>query len=536
MHIKISNFRGIAHAEFDISSIALIAGDNHTGKTSVAMAVASALTRNVAPIPGMLKGDTGHLLKQGEQKGSVDIITEPGHMVRVVWPSGKITDDDNSPVASPIACGLESIAGMKPKDMATTLGRLLDLNPTLDQLKAALPGIEPGRLTAIWRVVEAEGWDAAQHRAKEHATKAKGAWEHVTQDHYGPDKASKWQAPNLGDWDENALVDMCQARRERLQELQRSRSLNIDQLTQQKTAGEQAVIELRALEGVQNRQSAAVGKIRMDYRALPQVEQREEMPACPSCGTLLVVEAHDKLRLPTKGISDEENQRRRTAIEAKRIELVNAESELDESDNRVRALQAVIRLGQAAVKTISQSAQNPASDAEVEQAEADLQAAQAQLVACQAQAQADAYHDTAAMMTRIADQLAPTGVRQGVLLEKLGAFNELLRTLTEVAGWEAVQVHDDLSLWCGRCPYWLASKSEQFQAGVVLQLALSEGVVIIDGADILGRNGRNQLMKLLHTLDRPALVCMTLGARVDMPDLAAAGYGSSHWIESEVLQ
>lgn len=541
MHILIDNVRGIAHAEFDINSIALVAGDNGAGKSSIALAVAAALSDNVAPIPGMLKGDAGLFLRDGATKGTIEVSDKNCPAVaRVAWPSGKLSAEDGRPQANPIACGLFTVASLKPKDMADTLGKLLGLDPTFEELQSALPTVEPARLAAIWKVVESSGWDAAHHKAKEHGAKAKGAWEHVTQENYGSVKAGEWRAPNLGQHlDENLLIDQATEARERLQALQRSQALDADlvhRLEDQKKAGDRATADLRKLQPRQNNQASAVGALRLELRKLPQPEELTDLPACPACGTLLVVETHDLLRLPTPGMGSEENNRRRKAIEAKRAELIAAEELLNTSDAEVATLQAIMRQGASATMQLGKAPQNPTTAEELQKASDALTEAQNALIAAQAQNQADAYHSTALMMNAIADALAPTGVRQSVLLAKLGAFNKQLCTLTDLAGWEWLQVRDDLTLWYGAHPYWLCSKSEQFRAQVVLQLALSSGVVLIDGADILGKRGRNELMSLLHALQRPALVCMTLPSRADMPDLAKAGYGKSYWLESGVLQ
>ena len=68
-----------------------------------------------------------------------------------------------------------------------------------------------------------------------------------------------------------------------------------------------------------------------------------------------------------------------------------------------------------------------------------------------------------------------------------------------------------------------------------LQIAIAQlekaGLVIIDGADILDKDGRARLMNLVVGLGIPAVVCMTLN-RPDMaPDLAAAGVGATYWVE-----
>jgi len=44
MNITIKNFRGIKEIDFQIKKITIIGGDNGAGKTSIAQAIASAVT------------------------------------------------------------------------------------------------------------------------------------------------------------------------------------------------------------------------------------------------------------------------------------------------------------------------------------------------------------------------------------------------------------------------------------------------------------------------------------------------------------
>ena len=62
--------------------------------------------------------------------------------------------------------------------------------------------------------------------------------------------------------------------------------------------------------------------------------------------------------------------------------------------------------------------------------------------------------------------------------------------------------------------------------------------MIIDRADILDRQGRNGMMKMLIGLGIPCLVCMTiLDPKKDPPpDLAARGKGITYWVEDGVAK
>ena len=538
MEISIRNMRGIEAVDLAVGSIALVAGDNGAGKTSIALAVAAALTRTGAPVPGMQKQQVGALLRDGEARGYCEVSEGAGRKVRVSWPGGSVSEEPDAPQASAMACGLESVVGLKPKEAASLLVELLDLHPTREQLVEALPEVDSVMVDAIWLVVEADGWDAAHKRAQERGAKYKGGWEHVTGEHYGSLKAETWCHALYDEilWSsqdklEAAVIDAGAA----LEHLQASQALDDVQrgfLEQQAQAGRTALARLRELEPQQNVQAQRVGDLRLELKALPQPEQAAEMPACPHCGKPVVVITANELHKPTAGLDDRENKRRAQVISAKRAQVLEAEDALDISDREVARLRPTIQQGDHAAKRLQDAPQDGASAAQIAEAQLALDQASAALLAYDEQQQAQGYHDKVKSMAAIAAALAPDGIRQKVLADRLGDFNELLGELSTAAGWAPVTIDDALGIWYGSKPYWLASASEQFRVKVVIQLGLTTGFVIVDGADILGKAGRNGLFHMLHHTRRPALVCMTLLTRDDLPDLKKAGYGASFWIEA----
>jgi hypothetical protein len=538
MEISIRNMRGIAAIDLEVGSISLVAGDNGAGKTSVALAVAAALTRTPAPIPGMQKQQVPQLLRDGEARGYCEVSQGAGRKVRVSWPGGSVSEEGDAPQASAMACGLESVVGLKPKDAAALLVELLDLHPTREQLVEALPDVDSVMVDAIWLIVDKDGWDAAHKRAQEKGAKYKGGWEHVTGEHYGSSKAeawrhalydeSTWSSPDVL---EAAVTDAGAA----LQQLQASQALDDVQrgfLEQQAQAGRTALARLRELQPQQNVQATRVGELRLELKALPQPEQVAEMPPCPHCGKPVVVVTALELHKPTAGLDAKENKRRQQVIDAKRAQVLEAEDSLDISDREVARLQPTIQQGDQATKRLQGAPQDGASAAQIAEAQLALDQASAALLGYDEQQQAQKYHDNVKSMAEIAAALAPDGIRQTVLAERLGEFNELLGELAQAAAWLPVTIDDGLGIWYGAKPYWLTSASEQYRVRVVLQLALTTGFVIIDGADILDKAGRNGLFHLLHHTRRPALVCMTLLTREELPDLKKAGYGASYWIEN----
>ena len=88
--------------------------------------------------------------------------------------------------------------------------------------------------------------------------------------------------------------------------------------------------------------------------------------------------------------------------------------------------------------------------------------------------------------------------------------------------------------------YSLCSTSEQYRCRAVLAVAMAKldgsDLVALDAADVLDAEQRSGLFELLEEAGLPALVCMTLARREQLPELAALGLGASYWIQDGVAE
>ena len=134
--------------------------------------------------------------------------------------------------------------------------------------------------------------------------------------------------------------------------------------------------------------------------------------------------------------------------------------------------------------------------------------------------------------------LAPDGLRKRKLADKLEAFNIRLMDLSTVSGWQQVFIDENLDCNYGSRPLWAASKSGQWRARAIIQVAMAQmdgsAAVILDEADMLDTQGRNGLFKMLGSSELLALVCMTFSSRDKVPNLRLAQLGVSYWIENGV--
>lgn len=149
-------------------------------------------------------------------------------------------------------------------------------------------------------------------------------------------------------------------------------------------------------------------------------------------------------------------------------------------------------------------------------------------------------HQAIEAMLKMAEVLAPTGLRRSVLLRTIDSTNKQLSSLCEVAKWGTVTIAEDLGIhYLGRA-YELLSAAEQFRVRVTLQVVFSEldgsDALIVDAADILDRPGRSGLIALLLQVSKPALVTMTMSDTKDVPDLSRSGRGRSYWASEATIQ
>lgn len=551
MQIKIKNYRGIGAAEIELSPIALVAGTNGAGKTSIAQAVAAALTRNAAIVEGVTKAAAGLLLRDGAKRGQC-AIAGPGGTAAANWPGASISvDGDAPPHASAIACGLDCIAEMKPKDAAAALQAALRADPAREQLREALvqAGARPELADAVAAKTDAEGYDAAYKRAQGRATELKGQWELITGERWGAAKAEGWQAgaaPADADLEalsaaavaadqalEQAVADQAvdAAHVERLRETVRDSSDVMATFKVSPSAKERGLEKLeKARDDARAKAEAAVAA----YAALPSAETTEETVPCPHCGAHVVIRGRTLVE-PSGGPDEAENAARVEAKTQANIEIARTRKAAEEADRASADAHRAVQERARALAALDDLKTGGTSAEDVARARQAVQDAHAAVRAIETTVAATDKHRAIVEMLAVADVLAPTGIRQTALETAMVALHEDMRALSEAAHWAEIAIGEDLAVTYGGRPYRLLSASEQFRARVVLQVALAmrdgSNAVIIDAADILDRQGRNGLFHLLADLPVPALVTMTMNQREDVPVLGRLG--KSYWIDDD---
>lgn len=538
MKLSVKNYRGIEAAAIEIDPVALVAGNNGAGKSSIAQAMTAALVRSPVPLMGLQKKDARDLLRDGQTRGKVELDG-----VSVSWPGGTVTG--NGPHATATACGMVTAFDMKPADAARYLSETLGANPTEADLAEALPGATEATRAAIWKEIQASGWDGAHKRAKEAGSRLKGQWQQITGEAYGSKKAEDWAPAAFADGvPERQAVEqeLKDAEAEHIEAVQ-AQALSADQLARLDSdidAGEQAEKDLPDAEKTLSDAEKALDQARKTLDELPQPGAVERIQACPCCGEDLVTDSRGAIMKPSPGPTEKENAKRQNAIAKAREEEVAARHRVSESSQKVQRLKGWIALGEDSRAKKSSGPEEGTTEEELQGFVDAIEHAEYKLMMLNALDAANKNQRQILQNVDIVAALAPDGVRQTVTGRALEDFNQVLDDMAKLSGWRRLVIGDDLGIRYGDRDYRLLSASEQFRARTLLQIAIAgrdgSEALVIDAADILDKSGRNGLFKILRQEPLPALVCMTINSAADVPDLAKAGVGRSYWVEGATAE
>ncbi len=541
IRVTISNFRGLADLRATVSPILLLAGANGAGKSSACMAIAAAASGTLLP-EGLTKGKASLLVRDGADLAAVELSKDYAGAT-VVWPAVERSAYGAWADISEVAAGLIDLAAIKAAERAEVLIRLIGAAPTADDLSAALAEQDvPEDLIAEAVKRLPKGWDAAHSAYKEMGAKLKGRWEQTTGTRYGKAKADGWRPDGWKPGMETLGAEDCAnaiAKAENvLQEAQRDQGATQAHIDAWQTEADQlskrrdAVTEARADRDKQLDRELAAAKAFIALGARPQ--PGAEPLLCPCCsaavrlkdGALVAAAKDDHGELVEAAqhwdrIDKEAHKAKEAAALAQRY--------LDAAEAKLKAAQDTkAKLDAAGGKASENSAA-------IEAARAELAKAQAISDMRRRVTEATALAVKINHAIVIVELLDKTGLRQAKLAEALGVFNGDLIEVCRAAGWKPVHVDADMAVSYGGRLVSLCSAGEQYRARITLQLAVAKRekaqLVVIDGADILDKAGRNGLFGALKAQSIMAVIGMTLLKKDDMPDLARAGLGESVWIE-----
>lgn len=556
--IRVADYRGCRTAAIDCDPLALIAGKNYAGKTSIAQAVAAALTGQALNVEGVNKGTSTLLVRDGAQFASVEIgdIAADGSVAGAVnlrWPQCEAATKGKAPQASLYAAGLATITALKPDERARVLAAYLRADPTRADLAAAFgaAGIgEPEIVDAIWKLVEEGGWDGAYATRREKGAEFKGRWRQVTGRNFGERIAAAW-APEgwTSDLEDPAVAgtldQACAAAQQAWQQAIADTAVSAAERARLKLESE----DLRAYEQNRDKQQAAldeaIGKLdrgKAVRAALPLATQ-PPTHACPACGAELVIERDGLLDRLAKAqpVAAAELKRRRMLREAADAEIAQLEAQVAGARAAVGNATTDYERSAAAARQLVELVGRPVADTDPAAARERYDRANARLAQARAKRAADDARDLIASNEAALRVLAPDGLRADKLEQALLGFADTLAGLAEPIGWGRVEITPEMTVFYGaqRRPYALLSASEQYRVRALLQVAMARldgsAMLVFDAAETLDAEARGEFFELLDGAGIPALVAMTLSRPSQVPDLAAAGIGRSFWLQGGEL-
>lgn len=559
MKISVSNFRGCERAIIEAAPVALIAGTNHSGKSSICLAVAAALTGSVipylkfgknGPVSSLLKSQAGILVRAGMDKGAVSVESGTGKMT-VTWPNLECKSEGQPPYASIYATGLLSIVDLDDKARSAALSNLLSTVPTKEDLAESLPEISSEKIEKIWDAISINGWDHAHNAVRERGAVLKGQWEGVTSgERYGATKAagwipSGWDEALAGSSEDALAADVAKAKRD-------LETMIADTATSEAEAAhlKQTIADAENLPDL----TKDCAKARKEHEeataarnALPPLLKDAETCKCPHCQKEVVVIQSRKgyeLREPDKGIGKAEYEKRGKALDAA-IAVVMKKSQalqaIEQNIAKHNALREMAGRAKTKLTEIEAAAAKRPSETAINEAREAVRIAEDRLRMFTSKTGADRLHASIERNQLVIDVLTADGLRKRKLVRALDEFNAFLKTLTDKAGFRPVSVDEDMNIRLGGRLYALLSASEQYRVRAVFQIALAvkdgSSVVILDGADILDTPGRNGLFVLLPWCTTlRVIVGMTYNKPEQVPDLSALGIGESFWIDDGVCR
>lgn len=574
-HISIQNVLGIKAAEIPLPKpIALIAGRNYAGKSSIQEAVRMALAGETVRVS--LKKEYQSLVHEGAAAGKVELEVSSG-----TWGNGgrvwaTLPDGKNTPITEyvpPLALtyllDAQRFSKLTADERRAFLFSLMNLSASGSVVKESLitRGCDPQKIEAVIPLLRA-GFPAACEDAKEKARVAKASWRTVTGETYGEKKAAIWKAqsitPNAG-----AIAkakDDVEAIEGRI-EAEAARVGQLEGAHRQHTEQEQRLADLREraakLERIQAKLTNDEAELTKAQEKLQEAKDAAgEISAtptmtCPHCHGHVVYRPNivggelqpyeSRGRDPEAAIKVPELERAVTML-TRAVENDKRDHELAASAaNSIKELEAAGLVQAPSAEELSQAR---VELTRLKQERQTLLADHATLTEQQQKAEAAEsktktaakHHADVTAWEKIAEALAPDGIPAEILAKAMEPINDRLARSALDAEWDRIEITADMQIRTGlhERPYALLSESEQFRADAMIAEAISHlsglKLLVLDRFDMLDLPGRDDLFAWLGVLVEEgeidtAIISGTLKA---LPAQLPA-HVCGHWVENGVV-
>jgi tetratricopeptide (TPR) repeat protein len=566
--IQTSNFIGARSVEVKLTKpVALFAGKNYAGKSSLQEAVRMALTGESVRVS--LKKDYENLITDGQDTGFAEVVVSDRDAMTsysIVLPSGKGVHSDIA--ALPYVLDAQRFAHMSADERRSFLFGLMGVGIKTGDIEERMRarGCNNEKASRVAPYLRA-GFEAAMKEAQAKARDAKASWKTTTGgETYGAVKAASWMAvkPEVD-------TDRLENYRSELKAIEHSLEVDTARFGELQGRARHAAEQAGKLEELRenaDRFARIQEKLNRDEEELKEWQEKvrvlrdsrlsqDGMP-CPSCGTMLVMKDGAFVHAAPMDSGTEGDIARlpeyEKAMHLMENAVANGKRDLAEASAAAAAMKGLENVSGNEVPTpevISKLKgvidENKADRTNIQQAIRVLEDAanlanQAEEKTCRA-AQ---LHKDVQEWDAIAEALSPNGIQGEMLAEALGPINERLFKSADIAEWRMVVIDAEMQISIGEDgadahwrPYALLSESEKWRTDAMIAEAIAyiSGIrlVVLDRFDVLDLKGREDLLYWLDALAIDgdldcALVFGTLkGIPAQLPDTVCA-----HWIEDGV--
>jgi len=547
--IQIRAIRGADLADLTLGGLTLIGGINAQGKSSMMEAIAEAIAGDGKPW-GANKADLSAVVHDGADGGRVT-VTGPEGTVTLRLPEGTRESQGRPPWASPVAAGLTDPLALSEADRAAWLIGLLGAQPTQEDFTEDLKETGTEKVIAnLWHRVQTNGWEATEAYVKDQGAGAKRDWTRATRNKaYGSKIAESWRPEGMDpDLDDDLyrgpeglkrLEDIRDTAREVLEQARAAAATDEGRRSVLRETANRQAPDLSALKEALLKASEARKKAGEVLAALPKPEESGKVYRCPHCEKGIVIDRdqHGPKLIKPRTLPADELEKRRRAIITAEASVRHAEQDEQAARDAIARAQADVRAIEAAKADLAALPEPGQEEGvpSVADAEAHLEQATKRLNDASTRAKADEAHRDVQARTKQAKALAPAGLRLTALRRALGPWNEALSAFCAAAGWPPVVVADDMGLTLGGRPLRWLSASERERCRIALRVAAARRdgscLVLIDGAEILDKPGREGLLQALLGAGLPAVVAMTLNRPDHLPALPPT-MGYAYWMQA----
>ncbi|MFZ4539918.1 AAA family ATPase, partial [Propionivibrio sp.] len=565
--IQANNFLGARAVDVRlVKPIALFAGANGSGKSSLQESVRMALTGESVRVS--LKKDYKQLVSEGADVGYAVVDYDAGDRAAITLPNGahEFTNDCQPPSSLAFVLDAQRFARLPDNERRAFLFGLMGLKTDGESVTPRLiaKGCNASKVEQITPYLRA-GFDSAQKEAQAKARESKAAWKAATGgEAYGSVKAATWKAEKPA-----GVAGNAEAMRVMMAGIEgelEAGTLRLGELASwEKKCKEQSgrLAELRATAG---KFARIQGKLNSDEAELKvwaaKVEETTAKASgvaskpttfpCPCCGVILTHRLVDGLAIeyvepeskadPEAVANLPEYQK---ALKLFENSVANGKRDLLSAESAARAIAEIEAAGLIEIpgedevialkslidglkqrRTIHLADMRAHEDSVRHSAESDKRTADAQQ-----------HHESVQQWDAIADALAPSGIPGEMLAEALGPINDRLSISSMASEWLRVAIHPDMQITYGERDFSLLSESEKWRADAMIAESVSflSGVrlLVLDRVDVLDMTGREDLLYWLDALAEEGQLdsCLLFGTLKSLPSNLPTNI-QSVWIEN----